>query len=132
MRFLAEKGVSKRCDLVTGSFFESIPAGHDIYLMKHILHNWSDEQATELLRCCRKAITPHGKLLILEMLPAGNDFHPAKWFDISMMVSLGGKERTELEFSRLLAQSDFKLQRILPMESPVVILEANPGIAFSY
>ncbi|WP_366514296.1 pentapeptide repeat-containing protein, partial [Moorena sp. SIO3I6] len=44
--------MSKRCDLVTGSFFESIPAGHDIYLMKHILHNWSDEQATELLRCC--------------------------------------------------------------------------------
>ncbi|AOY83835.1 methyltransferase [Moorena producens JHB] len=127
--FLAEKGVTKRCDLVAGSFFESIPAGHDIYLMKHILHSWSDEQATELLSCCRKAIPPHGKLLILEMLiPAGNDFHPAKWFDISMMVSLGGKERTELEFRRLLAQSDFKLQRILQMESPVVILEANPGI----
>ena len=62
------------------------------------------------------------------LIPAGNDFHPAKWFDISMMVSVGGKERTEREFRRLLAQSDFKLQRILPMESPVVILEANPGI----
>lgn len=125
--FLTEKGVTKRCDLVAGSFFESIPAGYDVYVLKHILHNWSDEQAIEILSCCRKAIPPHGKLLIVEMLlPSGNDFHPAKWFDISMMISVGGKERTELEFRQLLAQSDFKLQRILPMKSTVVILEANP------
>lgn len=116
-----------RCEFIEGNFFESIPAGFDAYLMKFVLHDWTDEQAIHILRNCRQAIPDHGKLLVIEyLIPEGNQPSPAKLIDIEMMVMTGGMERTEAEFGKLFETAGFELNRVIVTPSPLVILEAVP------
>src|SRR5690606_18715664 len=85
-----------------GSFFDTIPAGADCYLMKNILHDWDDEQALLILENCRKAMHKDCRLLLLEaVIPGINRPHPGKFMDINMLVVQGGRERTEEEFGLL-------------------------------
>jgi len=124
----ASGGVDGRAEVVAGDAFESIPAGFDAYLMKNVLHDWDDERCTRLLERCRAAIPRHGKLILVDavMLP-GNDPHPAKWFDLHMMVALGGRERTAEEFRSLLETAGFILTRAEPLPGLVGIVEAVPA-----
>ena len=89
-QYLQLQGLTDRCDCLSGNAFESIPPGYDAYVMKNVLHDWSDERALVLLERCRAAIPAHGRLIIVDavMVP-GNEPHPAKWFDLHMMVALG-------------------------------------------
>ena len=70
---IREAGLTGRCRAVGGDFFQSVPAGGDAYLMKHIIHDWPDDQATTILRNCRKGVNPGGKLLLVEMVVAPGD-----------------------------------------------------------
>jgi hypothetical protein len=63
---LTSRGVSDRCGLETGSFFDAVPRGADAYILKHILHDWDDERAAQILASCRKAVPDDGRLLIIE------------------------------------------------------------------
>ena len=121
-------GVTDRCQLVGGSFFDSVPTGGDAYILKHVIHNWADDHAAVILKNCRQSINPLGKLLIVERpIPSGNRPSAGKLFDISMMVTAGGQERSEIEFAALLRQSGFRLSRMIPTELPMaVIIEATP------
>jgi SAM-dependent methyltransferase len=124
---LGAAGLADRCELVGGDFFASVPAGGDAYVLKNIVHDWSDEKAITLLRNCRQAMPADGRLLIVEMVvQPGNDPSPAKMFDITMMVAEGGQERTEAEQRTLLAAAGFELARIVPTPSPVSVIEARP------
>ena len=125
-KYVKTQGVADRCEFVAGDAFKSIPRGFDAYVYQHILHDWSDDKCAVLLKRCREAIPPHGKLVILDavMVP-GNDPHPAKWFDLYMMVALGGRERTEDEFKALLKDAGFKLTLAKPLPA-VGIVEAVP------
>ncbi|MFI0258030.1 methyltransferase [Streptomyces sp. NPDC017056] len=109
-----------------GDFFASVPPGADVYLLKRILHDWSDTDCLRILRACRTAMTrPGSRLLAIDaVVPAGNDPHPGKTMDILMMASLDGRERDEPAFHRLLTTAGLKPARTLPTDSTLSIVEA--------
>ena len=117
-------GLSERCRLVGGSFLEAVPGGGDAYLLRHVLHDWRDEDAAVILRHCRNAMQPGGKVLVVEIVvPAGNDPSFAKWMDL-MMVTYGGKERSEKQYRKLFAQAGLQLTRIIPTTAGISVIEA--------
>lgn len=122
------RGVADRVAIESGSFFETIPAGGDVYMMSHIIHDWSEEQCLTILGHCRKAMKPGSRLLIIEMvLPSGDTMHPGKLLDITMLVMPGGQERTDAEYKTLLGKAGFRLERVIPTESAVSLVEAIPA-----
>jgi hypothetical protein len=120
-------GVEARATATGGDFFTAIPTGGDLYLLKSVLHNWDDAQATTILRRCREAMSSDSRVLIIErLLPAGNAPSEAKLFDIGMLVVLGGRERTEAEYRRLLHGAGLELTRTVPTRCPLTLFEAVP------
>jgi hypothetical protein len=121
-----------RCSVEGGSFFERVPAKGDTYLLKHILHDWDDERAGVILRCCRRCMPANGRLFIIERkLPdIAEPEADAEGFltDLEMLVmTSGGRERTEAELRKLLATAGFELLRTLPTASPLFVFEARPA-----
>lgn len=115
-----------RLEAVGGDFFQGVPGGCDAYMMKHILHDWSDEQAAIILGHCAKALAPGGKVLIVEIvLPEGPGEPFGKLMDLNMLVMCdGGKERTAAQFRALLATAGLQLQRVVRTNSPMSVVEA--------
>jgi SAM-dependent methyltransferase len=123
---LAAEGLSQRCELVSGDFFEAVPEGADLHLLKQIVHDWDDVRATQLLRTCHRALAPGGTLLLVEMvIPSDNRPSPAQAMDLNMLVLLGGRERTEEEYRQLLQAAGFRLERVIPTHSPFCVIEAT-------
>ncbi|MBV9081341.1 MAG: methyltransferase [Acidobacteriaceae bacterium] len=129
---IREFGFQARCRTAFGDFFEAVPEGGDVYFMKHILHDWTDEQATTILRNCRRALDSNrhgnrtGKVVLLEfVVPPGNEPHPSKVIDIEMLFFPGGRERMEQEWRELFAAAGFRLSRIVPTKSPFTVIEAE-------
>jgi hypothetical protein len=119
--------VGGRCTFVPGSFFLSIPAGADTYLLKDILHDWEDQQATNLLCRLRETMSNDSKLLVIERLIApDNQPSAAKALDVVMLVLTGGKERTREEYRALLAVAGFSLQRVIDASLGISLMEATP------
>jgi hypothetical protein len=124
-RFAAE-GLADRARAEGGSFFDGVPAGGDIYLLSHIIHDWDEARCVRILEHCRKAKAPGGKVLIVEMIVTPpNVPHPAKMLDLVMLTIPGGRERTEDEYRALLAKAGLTLTRVVPTPSPVSVLEAE-------
>ena len=119
-----------RIDVRSGSFFELVPDGADIYLLVRVLHDWSDDDCIRILRNCRAAMTGSARLLIVEQIlePDPTLGRPAGYLvDIQMMAMFGtARERTESEFGDLLRISGFALARVIATASPVSILEVIP------
>jgi O-methyltransferase domain/Dimerisation domain len=123
---LQHAGVDDRVDRVGGSFFESVPAGGDAYLVKHILHDWNDKECVTILRNVREAMAPDGRVVVVEMLIT--DKGPpslAPLLDLNMLVTLTGKERTTEGFAALFAKAGLKLHAVTPTQSPVAVIEAR-------
>jgi hypothetical protein len=119
--------LADRCRAEGGDFFRAVPTGGDLYVLKHIIHDWNDERATQILRCVRAAIPATGKLLLVEMVvPPGFTSNFAHLLDLEMMIICDGKERTEAEYRALLATGGFRLSRVLPTEGPHSLIEAAP------
>ena len=116
-RFLAEPGLAKRCEIFAGDFFETVPGGYDAYMLKSCLHDWHDTKAVEILRRCRKVMPNHGRVLIVELVlaPGRPIGHPHPLIDLEMMVTFGGKERSEQEFADLLVQAGLRLTAVTPI-----------------
>ncbi len=116
-----------RCRVEPINFFESVPAGGDAYLMKHIIHDWDDARSTTILKNCHRALAGKGKLLLAEtvMVP-GNDPEFGKWLDLAMLVYAGGCERSEDQYRELLAGAGFRLTRIVRTAAPISVVEAVP------
>ena len=130
--YLKEQGVRDRCEIVSGSFFESIPPGHDAYVLKNIVHDWNDEKAAVILASCRKAMGPNARLILVEhIIPAraeeSADSRRNFMDDIQMMVMLGGKERTKEEYSTLMRGAGLRLTRVLPTDSIFQLIEGVPA-----
>ncbi|MET0674496.1 MAG: methyltransferase [Bradyrhizobium sp.] len=124
-KILHEQGVMSRCDIVGGSFFDSVPAGGDAYLMRYVIHDWEDDEAINILTVCRRAMQGSAKLLLVERSVAPpNQMPAAKFSDLNMLVAPGGRERSREEFARLLAMAGFELARVVPAGAGNVI-EAN-------
>jgi hypothetical protein len=122
---VAGANVSERIETIGGNFFEEIPVQADVYLMKHIIHDWNDEQSLTILRSLAKSAPAGAKLLLIESVVEEDDAPSmSKVMDLNMLVNTGGKERTAMEYASLLAESGFKLTNVYPTPSPVQIVEA--------
>jgi hypothetical protein len=98
-----------RCKLVGGDFFTDVPGGGDAYLLAGVLHDWSDERATEILGRCREAIAGRGTLPVIDLvIPPGGEPSLGKWLDLHMLAMSGGRGRTEAEFATLLRKARSK------------------------
>ena len=118
-------GSLPRCEFVAGNFFQTAPSGGDTYILKRILDDWADEEVVQILKVCRKAMKSATRLLIIEpLIGPPNEETPAHVADMHFLVSLGGRLRTEEEHSNLLRQTGFRLQKSVPTESEVFVLEA--------
>ncbi len=116
-----------RIRLVGGDFFEEVPSGGDLYLLKFVLHDWDDENSVRILTNIRKVIVPEGRLAVVELvLPCRNEPHVGPLMDLNMMVMTGGVERTGVEYGNLLARAGFRLERVTGTKSPFSIVEGVP------
>lgn len=124
---LGKDGLAGRCEVVGGDFFQAVPAGADVYLLKYVIHDWDDERSLAILKNCRRAMTNDARLVLVEtIVPPPGESHFAKLSDLEMMVIAGSQERTVDEYSRLLGQAGFTLVRVVPTTEPASILEAVP------
>jgi SAM-dependent methyltransferase len=119
----AELGLAERSKALAGDFFTSVPA--DIYLLKHILHNWNDAEAVRILQGCRDAMRPGGRVIVIERL-LGEIGEPgvAPLTDLNMMVLLTGRERTLAEYCGLLKDAGLRFSKSTPIRSQMAIIEA--------
>ena len=119
--------ISERCDFVAGDFFEAIEAGGDLYMMRHIIHDWSDEKSVKILKNVRSVIPDHGRLLILEgVIEPGNEPFSYKFLDLTMMILLGGMERSLVQYQNLFEQAGFRVSQVIPTETEISVIEAAP------
>lgn len=111
---------------VEGDFFDAMPEGGDLYILKSVLHDWDDNSCVKILGNVFQAMDPKSRLLVIEsVLDEGN--HPSfgKMTDILMMVAAGGRERTRTQWEALLRSSGFKIRKIHPTITHQSIIEAE-------
>lgn len=123
-----EEGMAERCGFVSGDFFESVPAGADAYVLKHVLHNWDDERACALLRSCAVALAPGGRVLVVEgLLVPGDRPDVTRLLDLEMLVLTdGGRERSKPELRRLLTRAGLRLVSARSLREGAWLLVAEP------
>lgn len=115
-------GLTDRCGFHGGDFFTEVPSGADVYTMSSILHDWDDAAASKILRTLRRAMTPLSRLVLLErVVEPGNQPDQAKLLDLHMLMVLGGKERSEIEWRDLLTSASFDVTHV-----EAGLIEAKP------
>jgi orsellinic acid C2-O-methyltransferase len=130
---LRAAGVEKRWEAVAGDFFVEVPGDADAYLLKHVIHDWDDNRAAAILRCCRRAMGPAARLLIVEgVYPPRVDrseaCRGAAANDVNMLVCTGGRQRSEAEFRGLYAAAGLRLSRISSTAVPwASLIEGVPA-----
>jgi hypothetical protein len=124
---LEERAVADRVTCEGGSFFDEVPGGGDVYILSHIIHDWPEDRCRTILRNCREAMRPEGRLLIVEMVLPQEPPHPGFELDMVMLTLTGGRERTAEEYGALLVKAGLRLERVVPTDTPVSIVEAVPA-----
>jgi SAM-dependent methyltransferase len=122
-----DAGVGERCEYVGGNFFDAVPAGGDVYLLANIVHDWDDEHAARILRNCREAMNPGGRVLLGEaVLPDTRGPSPARLIDLEMLVMnvRGARQRTESEHRELLARVGLHMSGVVGHFHPFDLVEA--------
>jgi hypothetical protein len=127
---ISRAGLTERCEVLTGDFFEGLPGGGDAYILKSVIHNWDDARSVTILEKCRQAMARPGTLLLVEMaLPARMSDTPADQLmagsDVNMLVNVGGRERTAAEFGALFDAAGFALTRIVPTAALSSVIEGE-------
>lgn len=120
-------GVADRVEVVAGDFFAAVPGGADAYLLRRILHDWPDDDARRVLRSVRAAMSPGARLVVVDAVvgPPGTDPHAA-FLDLMMLVSAGGRERTEPEWCALLDASGFRMTSATRATESSNVIVAEP------
>jgi precorrin-6B methylase 2 len=123
--YLTKFGVRNRCEIVAGDFFRAVPSGARTYVLKSILHDWDDERAVAILRCCRQAMNPGSRLVVIEpilpMRATSTQTDCLKFMsDLQMMALTGGRERTEDEIRSMLQEAGFGLIRVISASDPSI------------
>ena len=124
---LQAAGVADRVTIVPGSFFDSVPAGADAYILRRVLHDWRDNECLAILGCIRRVIAPTARLLIIDCVIGPPNQDPlAAFLDLMMLVSAGGRERNETEWRALLAAAGFELKTMTRASVNSHVLVAAP------
>ena len=126
-RVFQQEGVADRCAVIAGDFFDAVPQGGDAYIMKLVIHDWDDERAIRILRNCHRAMRLGTKLLVVDrVITPGDEADTAKFVDLEMLVlTRGGRERTQLEFKELYDQAGFEFARVVATRSPTSVIEGT-------
>jgi hypothetical protein len=117
-------GLKDRLSVVSGDFFASVPPV-DLYLLKSVLHDWGNEACISILKSCRRAIKPGGRIVVVEM--AVDDINTpgiAPVIDLTMLVLLGGRQRSLDEYKTPFAAADFCFSSAAPTSTPSGLIEA--------
>jgi len=125
---IADRGLSHRCEAIGGDFFKEVPAGADAYILKHVIHDWDDGRATTILKNCHRAMRGDGRLLIVEGIypPRAEPSFASRralTSDVNMLVTTGGRQRSESEFRALYDTAGFTLRSIVPTQAGVSVIE---------
>jgi hypothetical protein len=112
-----------RCEVRAGSFFEAVPRGGDAYVLKSVIHDWSDEDAVRILRTCREALEGDARVLVIERDLEGDAVAP--WMDLQMLVMLGGRERTAGEYAALFRAAGLQPEEAVPVGAGFTIFPAR-------
>ena len=119
-------GLGSRCDVVAGDFFEQIPVAADAYFLRHILHDWNDDECLKILRNIAAQCQPGNRVLIAECVVGdANEPDTGKLFDMVMLLFLSGKERTAAEYRELLEATNFEFIGVTPTDSIISIVEGR-------
>ena len=120
-------GVANRCQVIGGDAFTAVPAGYDTYLLSRVIHDWDDEHAIAIVSRCHQAMQPGGKVLLLERVIVTGSSPQVLVLeaDVQMLVlSYGGRERTDSEYSTLLNAAGFEVSRLIAVLPPFYVIEA--------
>jgi O-methyltransferase domain len=121
---LDARGVRERVQLVPGSFFDSVPSGADVYVLKTVLHDWDDERSIKILSVVRSAMKPGARLAIVDFICEADCDHYGVMVDMQMMLVCGeGRERSRGDFERLLQATGFRIERLLFTSTGMGIVE---------
>jgi hypothetical protein len=118
-----ESALSNRCEVVAGDFFEEVPSGGDLYLLKHILHDWDDQQAVKILANVRRAMKPKARVLVIEqgLAPPGVP-SPGKVMDVIMLaLTDGGRERGADDQRKLFERAGLQFEREIATPGPITL-----------
>ena len=124
---LRQQGLESRVRVEGGSFLETAPEGADAVIMKHILHDWNDDDSIRILRNCHRVLPRRGRVLVVEaIVPPPGEPGWAKLLDLEMLVlTPRGRERTEREYAALFERGGFRLTRVVPTLAPVSVVEGE-------
>lgn len=123
-QFLSATGLEKRCQVVGGDFFQSVPPGGDIYMLSNVIHDWDDASARRILSNCRAVMQPDTPLILLEaILSPHGESSGVVMSDVNMLVMLTGRERTEDQYDALLRASGLTLSRTIPITQRLSLIE---------
>ncbi len=115
-----------RIEVIGGSFLDSIPPGGDVYVLKHVLHNWDDDRARALLARCAAAMAPNGRVLVIEgILLPGNRPDMTRLLDLEMLVLTGGRERRKPELRRLFRDAGLVFEGATPLTEASYLIEGR-------
>jgi hypothetical protein len=130
--YLRGRGLGERCAAIGGNFFDSVPVGYDVHILKWILHDWNDASCRQLLAQCRAALPADGRLLVVELLlpdgaAADGRLRPAIQTDLFMLVNFAdSRERSLDEYERLLGDCGFALEQAIALPSSFSVLDFRP------
>jgi hypothetical protein len=118
--------VADRVRIAAGSFFDAVPDDGDVYVLKNIIHDWSDDKAIDILKTVRVATHEGATMLLVEsVLPQHHRDFSAKWLDLEMLVANAGRERTAAEYQNLLQNTGFEMTRVIPTVTLFSVIEAK-------
>src|SRR5579863_8731006 len=115
---VTDAGIASRLEYMGGDMFESVPPA-DVYVMKHIIHDWDDERCIRLLKNCHQAMQGDGRVICVDAIlpPLGDTVGtPAKLLDLAMMALIPGKERTRAQWEALYHAAGFRIRTIVPLQ----------------
>lgn len=119
-----------RIQRVGGDFFTEVPVQADAYVLRWVLHDWSDEEAVGLLTNVRRAASSDARLMVVEsVIPETCEFDLGKWMDMNMLAMSNGRERTAAEFHDLFERAGFRVEQIVATPSPLSIVVGRPTSA---
>jgi SAM-dependent methyltransferase len=123
---LSEHHAQDRVRIVEGSFFERVPDDGDVYVLKHVIHDWPDDDAVDILRNVRAAARTGKRVLLVEwVIPKHERDFLGKWTDLEMLIAAAARERTAAEYGQLLNNAGFQMTRVVQTASPFSIVEAT-------
>lgn len=120
--------MAHRCAIRGGDCFEGVPEGAGAYVLNRVIHDWSDHDAIRILKSCRRAMKPDGRVLVIELVltPSPPSGRGQDLMDLLMLTLVGGRERTERDFRALLHDAGFAVELVIRTAGPPSIVEARP------